>query len=260
MSKKEVVVKEVNNLSTEVMDLGSFGVENVISSDLKVPKILLAQAMSEFVKERKCFAGDIVESFEGRKLGDAKAPVQIIPFYVTNTWTVKKEVNGKMEFDTVQDRGGNDINREYEVIGVDGIKRTNHRTLNIFCLVKGGNMSVPYMLSLQNASFKNAAQPFLNKVALLKTEGKAPAHIVFELSVTEENNDKGSWSAFTISAVKDANGKDVANTSEEVMAAFTQYKAISGAMASGAKVDMSDLDGSEPIEGGNTPEGVQTKF
>lgn len=242
---KQVATKETNAVSAEVMNLGSFGVENVINSDLKIPKILLMQSMSDFVAEQKAFAGDIVDSFEGKKLGDLKNPVNLIPFYVTNTWTVKKEVNGKMEFEKIEDRGGNDIKREYEFVGSDGVKRTNHRTLNIFCLIKGGNMQVPYMISLQNRSFAKAAQPFLNKVALLKTEGKAPAHIVFALGVAKEENEKGKWFSNTIEAIKDNNGKDIPNTNEEIMAAFTQYKAISGHLAAGGKVDMSDASDSE---------------
>jgi hypothetical protein len=241
MSKTKEVAKAANTeVSAEVLNLGSFGTENVINSDLRLPKILLAQSMSESVKERKCFAGDIVESFEFAKLGDDKSPVKIIPFYMTNTWTIKKEVNGKMEFEKVEDRGGNDIKREYEVIGSDGIKRTNHRTMNIFCLIKGGDLKVPYMISLQNASFKHAAQPYLNKQALLKTTNKSPAHIVFELGVVEEKNDKGTWNAFKLEASKNADGKDIANTNEEILAAFAQYKALTGSLAAGAKIDMSD--------------------
>lgn len=242
---KQVAVKETNAVSSAVMDLGSFGTENIISSDLRIPKILLMQQMSDFVAEQKAAAGDIVDSFEGKKLGDLKNPVQIIPFYVTNTWTVKKEENGKVVFARVEDRGGNDTVRDYEQV-IDGVKHTNHRTLNIFCLLKGGNLSVPYMISLQNASFKKAAQPFLNKTALLRTEGKAPAHIVFSLGVSKEENEKGKWFSNTIESVKDASGKDVPNTEEEILAAFTQYKALSGSLAAGAKIDMSDA--ADPID------------
>jgi hypothetical protein len=238
---KQVAVNESKAVNVNVMDFGSFGVENVITSDLRIPKILLMQSMSDFVAEKKAYAGDIVESFEGRKLGDEKAPVQIIPFYMTNTWTVKKEVNGKMEFEKVEDRGGNDIQREYEFVGSDGVKRTNHRTLNIFCLIKGGNLQVPYMISLQNKSFGKAAQPYLNKTQLLKTEGKAPAHIVFNLGVGKEENEKGKWFSNFIEAAKDSNGKDVANTPEEVQAAYNQYIALTGALKSGQKIDMSDI-------------------
>lgn len=235
-----------------ISNFGAFGAENIIASDLRVPKILLMQAMSDLVSERKAIAGDFVESFEGRKLGDDRTPVQIIPFYVTNTWTVKKEVNGKMEFDKVEDRGGQDIKREYEIVGQDGIKRTNHRTLNIFCLLKGGNLSVPYMLSLQNSSFKAGAQPFLNKVQLLRTENKAPANVVFQLGVAQEENEKGRWFAVTVGACKDANGKDIATSNEELAAAYTQYKAISGAIESGAKIDMSDVAEESPVSESGT--------
>ena len=235
-------------VSTDVMNLGSFGTENVISSDLRVPKILLMQAMSDFVQEGKAAIGDIVDSFEGKKLGDLKSTVQIIPFYMTNTWTIKKEVSGKMVFDRVDPREGTDVRREYEVIGADGIKRTNHRTMNIFCLVKNGNLNVPYLISLMNSSFSNAAQPYLNKVQLLKAEGKSPAHICWMLGVAKEENDKGKWVSFTLEAAKDDSGKDIMNTTDEVMAAYTQYKTLSSAFAAGVKVDMSDIPAEQVIE------------
>lgn len=243
---KQLATKEETGLS--IANIGSFGVENVLSSDLRIPKILLMQAMSDLVSERKAVAGDFVESFEGKKLGDDKAPVKIIPFYITNTWTIKKEVNGKMEFEKIEDRGGADTRREYETIGSDGVKRTNHRTLNVFCLIKGGNLNVPYMLSLQNASFKKGAQPLLNKVQLLKTENKAPAHVVFELGVETEENDKGRWFSTSITASKGTDGKDIPTSIEELTAAYNQYKAISGAIEAGAKVDMSDVEEEAPAK------------
>lgn len=235
----EIVTKQTTAVGAPI-DF-SFGTEELISTDLKLPKILLMQAMSEFVKERKAMSGDIVESFEGRKLGSIDQKLEIIPFYFTNTWTIKREVDGKMVFDSVVPRGGNDIRREYETIK-DGVKYTNHRTLNIFALIKGGNLTVPYMISLKNSDFKYAAQPFLNKTQLLRAEKKAPAHIVWELGVTDEpNNAKGSWFAFTLEAKKDKAGKDIYNSAEEVQSAYQAYKSLAQSLDSGAQIDMSDV-------------------
>lgn len=243
----EVAVNKESNLSVNVMDIGAFGIENIISSDLRIPKILLMQNMSDLVSEGKAAPGDLVNSFEQIKIGDAKSPLQIIPFHFTNTWTVKKEVNGKMEFARIEDRFSNDARREYEQV-VDGVKYTNHRTLNLFCLIKNGNLQVPFMISFMNSSFKGAAQPFLNKVQLLIAEKRAPAHIIFNLGVNREENEKGKWFSFSLEAAKDASGKDVYNSNEEVLAAYQQYKSLSASLKAGAKIDVSDLAEGTSVE------------
>lgn len=220
----------------------SFGTENIITQDIRLPKILLMQQMSEFCSDDRIQArpGELRESFEGQKLGDKANPLKIIPFYFTNTWTVKKEENGKMVFARTEVRTGADIQREYETFE-NGVKHTNHRTLNIFALIKGGNLSVPYMISLMNKSFTEAAQPFLNKAQLLKAEGKAPAFITWALASDITENDKGKFYYFTLEAVKE-NGKDVYNTQEELQYAQKAYQSMTNQLSQGAKIDMSDLE------------------
>lgn len=223
-----------------------FGMENILSDDLRIPKILLMQQMSKFVTDDavKARAGELRESFEGRLLSDGKKPLQIIPFYTTNSWIVKKEVNGKFEFDKIEPRTATDSKREYEEKGKDGIVRRNFRALNIFCIIKGGNASVPYMVTLQSFSFKLAAQKFLNKGNILKTEGKAYANRVFNLTSQVIENEKGKFFAYAIETAQN-NGKDMETTPEELTAAYKQYKGIAAAISSGASINMSDLDVTE---------------
>lgn len=236
----------VEKANQEIALNEGFGMENILSEDLRLPKILLTQQMSKFVTDDnvKARAGELRESFEGRLLGDSKTPVQIIPFYTTNTWTVKKEINGKFEFDKVEPRTATDSQREFEEKGKDGITRRNYRTLNIFCIIRGGNLSIPYMVSMQSFSFKLAAQKFLNKGNILKAEGKAYANRVFNLSSQVVENDKGKFFAYSIeTATKD--GKEVESTNEELTAAYKQYKGISTALSKGASINMDDLDVTE---------------
>lgn len=223
-----------------------FGMENLLTEDLRLPKILLMQQMSKFCTDDgiKARAGELRESFEGRLLGDGKTPVQIIPFYTTNTWTVKKEVNGKFEFDKIEARAAGDSKREFEERGKDGITRRNYRTLNIFCLIRNGNLSVPYMVSLQSFSFKLAAQRFLNKGQLLKAEGKAYANRVFNLTSQPVENDKGKFFAYAIETALEK-GKEIETTTEELNAAYKQYKGIATAISAGASINMSDIDVAE---------------
>lgn len=237
--------KEVTTQGTKAVGAPidfSFGIDNMIVQDLRLPKILLMQSTSNFVKDNKAKSGDIVDSFEINKLGTREAPLEIIPFYFTNTWTVKKKnAKGKFDFFKIEDRGGSDIQREYYETK-DGEEYSNHRTLNIFCLIKNGNLTVPYLISLYNSSFKFGAQPFINKTQILKAEGKAPAHITWLLSHKDVTNDDGDkWLAFTIEAAKTKDGRDIPNTNEEVTYAYQAYKSLTDSLNSGAKIDMSDV-------------------
>lgn len=223
----------------------SFGTENIITQDIRLPKILLMQQMSDFVgdKSKKLSAGDLVESFEAQKLGDEKSPVQIIPFYFTNTWTVKKKEGNKYIFHASEARTGADTQRVFEEIK-NGLELRNYRTLNVFCLLKGRNLSIPYMVSFTSTSFSSAAQPFLNKAQLLRADKKAPAHITYNLSskYIDDKDSGNKYYVFTCEAAKGADGKDTLNTTEEVTAAFQAYQSMTNSLAQGAKVDMSDAE------------------
>jgi hypothetical protein len=197
--------------------------------------------MSDEVTAGNKALGDIYESFEKKKLGDAKTPVQIIPFFNTNTWTISKLFNGKFKFHSIEDRGGVDIRREYNFTHDDGVAGQQTKTMNIFCLLAKGNLKVPFMISLKNYSFKYAAQAYLDKMALLKAEGKSPAHAVWELCAKTEKTDKGTFSVFTLDLAKDTTGKTVFNTMEVVGEAYKAYKSIKASFDSGAKVDMTDV-------------------
>lgn len=244
----ELMTKENTTLTT-INDDFMFGMENMISQDVKLPKILLMQAMSKMTQDDAVGArqGEIRDSAEKKLLAKKDGFVQIIPFYFTNHWMVQKEVNGKMEFHKIEDRTGNDANRQYETI-VEGVRYTNDKLLNIFCIIASGNLQVPYQLGLRRASLKNAGQSFLQKVQLLRAINKAPAHVVFNLGVKMVENDKGSWFAFTLDTAKDADGKDLASTPEQLAAAIEHYKTVKNYVVDG-KLDLSttDEDSSEGV-------------
>jgi len=62
--------------------------DRVLLSDKLVPKLLLMQGLSEFVKDKKAFAGDFVKSTTGEKLGDVEVAVPFIPLSFKTTWAV----------------------------------------------------------------------------------------------------------------------------------------------------------------------------
>jgi hypothetical protein len=231
----EITTKETTALAhSDQMDF-SFGMENMIASDIKLPKIMLMQAMSEMLKNDAigARAGEIREGVEGRLFAKKGQAVQIIPFYFSNHWLVQKEVNGKMEFYKIEDRLGTEPNRDYEEV-IEGVRYTNDKLLNIFCMVRGEDGAIPYQLGLRRSSFTNAGKSFIQKISLLRAQKKAPANIVWNLSTKEVENDKGTWFAFTLEAAKDEAGKDISTTVEELAQAYEHYKNITAHLKTGA--------------------------
>ena len=241
MSKNDLTKKETNALSVDVMEFGDFGTDNVISTDLRIPKILLAQAMSSKYLEEGGKIYDIYESFEKKKLGDKENPVKIIPFFNTNAWFItKKNDKGKFDFYSIEDRGGLDTRREYHFTHEDGTPGTQTKVMNIFCLLKNGSSNIPFMISLRNFSFKFGAQSYVDKLTLLKGEKKSPAHVSWDLisKVYEHNGDK--FGIFDLDFSRNKDGKKIENSYDEVKAAFEAYKSMKAAFDSGVKVDMSE--------------------
>jgi len=239
-----VAQKASTAVSADVMQFGAFGTENVITQDLRFPKLLLMQALSEWVNDPLVNArgGEIRESYEKTLLGGANKPVQVIPFFNLNVWKIKKKINGKFETVGYEDRTNTEARMDREFKHPDGADGLREKTLNLFCLIKGGNMQVPYLVGFTNYSFKHAAQSYLNKLQLLKAEKKSPAHVVWNLGVTTEKNDKGTFFVFTLDTAKTEDGKDIPNSYEEVKAAYEQYSTLSKSIQEGAKVDISDTN------------------
>lgn len=67
---------------------------NALQGDLTIPRVLLLQQMSELVKQRKGFPGQIVTSPEGRVLGGINHPGEpstyfnVIPLAMSTSWTI----------------------------------------------------------------------------------------------------------------------------------------------------------------------------
>lgn len=65
-------------------------VSKILAADVVVPRLLLMQGTSDFVKDRKATLGDMVRSTTAEKLGDPDKMIQIIPLAEpTPTWIIE---------------------------------------------------------------------------------------------------------------------------------------------------------------------------
>ncbi len=105
MSKKnEVAVKENTAVAVSPPPQAPQG---ILASDVIVPRLLLMQSTSEFVKDRKATMGDIVRSTNQEKLGDPDTFLDFIPLAEpAPTWIKEKRIAGtqRWEFAGIEPR------------------------------------------------------------------------------------------------------------------------------------------------------------
>lgn len=78
--------------------------QDIISSDVVIPKLLLMQGLSEFVAEGRARQGEIVRSSTLQKVAGQMDPgqpfktVDFIPLRITTGWAEKEKIGQKFEF------------------------------------------------------------------------------------------------------------------------------------------------------------------
>lgn len=78
--------------------------QEIISSDIVIPKLLLMQGLSEFVAEGRARQGEIVRSSTVQKVAGFMGPneppktVDFIPLKITTGWAEKEKIGQKFEF------------------------------------------------------------------------------------------------------------------------------------------------------------------
>ena len=236
---KEVAKKEaVQELAVQTGE-GMFGFEQAQASDLKIPVIYIAQAMSKLVGDGVCSPGAVVENLSGKKLGDAKNPAKVIPFYFQKSYVVQKLVNGKKEFAATE---AYDREREYEETN-NGVTQYNLPCFNFFVFVLGDESYTRYVLSFRGSrNITSAGKPLLTQLMTkFQTSKAAPFNFVFDIGVKQVENDKGKWFVFTAQqALKD--GKEMLTSPDTRVFAANAYKDIEAMFKKGVKLDLSDSE------------------
>lgn len=244
---KKTVSKEMNTelaaqrpaavpaVVNEPVNLQDWGVGELTSKDIIIPKILPMQGLSKLVTDGKAVMGEFRDSLNGTLLGNAeKAPLEFVPFYMEKVWVIFEEKAGTMKFSKQVPIDPSNENWEIEEV-IAGVKIRRDRCMNFYVLLpsdvaQGG--AIPYILSFRRTSLragqKLATQMFLKNIKA----GKTPASVAMQLSGTRTTNDKGTF------IVLDATEKR-ASSDEEVKEAFGWVKAIREGKT---KVDTSDLE------------------
>lgn len=195
---------------------GDVGGEEILASNIVIPKILLMQGLSEMVADGAAQMGEMVRSTTKEKVGGADKPVEIIPLTFNNTWVELEKVGQKFEYRgqvpmTAQNQ---DLPWEFEK---NGTQWKRMKSLNLYALIlddvkaeqaemekaKNGEMPdpdkalLPILVSFRSTSFP-AGKAITTHFAKARKFG-LPGHVsVLKLKCHKEKNDLGTYFVFDV--------------------------------------------------------------
>jgi hypothetical protein len=198
-------------------------IQEVISSDVLIPRLLLMQGISPLVTGRKAQIGDMIRSTTGEKLGNPESPVPIIPLKMVNTWILMEDTGeGQPKFRGTEERTHLNEHLPWEFQTQDGKQMTRVKAISLYALLPGdvhaseaemkkaieageapdlSKTVMPVLISFQKTSYKYAGKKcasFFNNVKINSTKvpGLRPYQYVLTLSCREEKKEKNLWYVF----------------------------------------------------------------
>lgn len=231
--------------------------QDVITSDVLVPRLLLQQPISEAVVAGKFRAGQVIKSTSELVIIDAPTPgkepphFDIIPLRMDNSWANYEVINGKDEYRNQEPRNAANEMDEWEYMK-NGTKWKRKKVVTLFGIlpsdiaayiaeVKASNETgsvmdlnktlSPVAISFQSTSFTSAAKPIATFFDNLKRNAKlvkniSPVNYVLPIHCTLEKNAKGSYFVFNVSSPHKFNlpkGEEGSFTTDVLQSAYAHY-------------------------------------
>jgi hypothetical protein len=216
METKEVAVK-ANGAMPAAM--GSMH-EEVIASDVVLPRICLMQGLSEMVSERKAQIGDIVRSTSEEVLGSDKKPIEFIPITFRNMWKLQETVPGKKrpEFRGLEPRNAGNDHLPWD-FKKDGADWQRIKVVEVFALLPqdldedyttkanaaDGDIPnldktlLPCVITFQSTGFK-AGKAVVTHFVRAQENLVEPYLYKLSLGAFEKSNDQGKFMVWDIGA------------------------------------------------------------
>jgi hypothetical protein len=176
----------------------SWGTEDLDASDIIIPRLLLMQAMSEFVQNKKAQSGDFVNSVTMERLGGVDAPLELILVDSFKNWIISEKgpKEGKFKFKEVF--AWKDGNPDWKFEEVEnGITTRRYKCLNFYVLPTGSLDGFPLLLSFRSSSYQ-AGRKLVNFATEAKMYRKPMAYKTVKLGAMQVTNDMGTFNVFTV--------------------------------------------------------------
>jgi hypothetical protein len=214
---KELVKKQDQELAALTQQSWDSEDDVIEAKDIRIPRALLMQAMSELVGQRKAVAGDIVDSNTFEKLGDEQTPLIVVPITTFKTWTLESLKNGKFEWETSEAYTLQNSTRKkegFKFVCRDGQEREGKaiEVINLLCFLEkdlGKASALPYVIAFRMTSFQ-CGQQILTERNSARSENLPFSAYKLKLSPLYTKNDKGQFYKFAMTG-KSKNEKFVEN-------------------------------------------------
>lgn len=234
MDTQKAVTKKESALPGSHTPLAQWGTATVSSKMLLIPKIMVMQLTSKFVRDEKATFGDFISSLTEQKIGSYKQPLDIIPIYMYEIWVVYDVIKGKREYREIVPVSDLNDNWKFKDTDESGKAIDRDRVANLYCLLpsdiqKGGE--IPYLLSFRSTSRIAGRKIATQMYALNSGANKSPASKIFTITGEKKDGDKGAWVQLDAKVARDS-------TQQEEMTALKWYKTI---MAGQTKVEHDDI-------------------
>lgn len=205
--------------------------QEVVASDVLIPRLLLGQGTSPMVTQRKAQLGDMVRSTTLEKLGDPEHPLEIIPIKMTNSWilfeTAKSAKTQQPAFRGQEERNASNETLPWE-FKQEGKEMFRRKAITLFALVPSdvaaysaeieravaageapdlNRTTLPLVVTFQSTAFKHAGKKcasFFNnvRVSSQRVPGLAAFQYVLPLISRQEQSGANTWYVFDMGAPK----------------------------------------------------------
>lgn len=195
-SKKEteIVKKETTALAIPTELEGSWGNENIEAKDVLIPRIFVAQKMSEVCDSEEVKPGEFYRSTNHEVIGGAKKAAELLVLSSFKTWTIEQKKGERYEFETIKPYFPQDANLPWDFTE-DGITKRRNETFNFYVIVVSDIASgevLPSVLSFRRTQVICAKQ--ITSYMMHMKQFKAPAcSYVLEFTTALKENDLGSF-------------------------------------------------------------------
>jgi len=252
VAKKEMAIKK-EALPAIASDQAAWGPTPQLSAqDIRLPVLMLTQAMSDAAKLGKAKEGDFYDTSSERAIGNITNGLEIIPIHMEVMWHIfhydKKQKKylwaSKVALETnPRTVSYNDKWKYEEVVQVEGvpIEVKRERRLEFYVLVPKGDSKLPYHLTFKVTSIKAGKQLATQMYVENQNAGLVPPARAFTLGGHTDKNDKGSFVVMDIKPSRNS-------TEGEIATAFKWYKLILAGAVQIASVEEESVASKENTE------------
>lgn len=214
MAKVEIMKKEETLPATTTE---AWGTENIEAKDVTIPRIQLAQKMSESVDQEKVKVGCFFKSTDLETVGTTEEPLEMIPLTRFKQWTVEKKTGEKWEYVRTEDYTASNASSPWEFTE-EGIPMRRTETMNFYVLLTKETDGIPALISFRRTGYA-CGKALSTHLLMLGKMNQPAARFTVKLHSTKKTNDLGTFYVPTMEKGRET-------TSEELTKAKEWYDTI----------------------------------